>query len=531
MQKFFLYARKSTDVEDKQVLSIEAQLTELREYAKREDIIISAEVVEKQSAKYIGRPLFNKMLDEIEKFGGNILAWNPDRLARNSVDGGRIIYLLDTGKLASLKFPTFWCDNTSQGKFMLNMAFGQSKYYVDSLSENTKRGLRQKVRNGEYPTLAPVGYINDSRIKSVVVDKKKAKVIKQAFELYVKGNQRLEDIANFLAKKNIISKRGNIIHKSRATSILSNPFYTGLFRYGGELHEGKHEPIISKKLFDEAQEMLKKRGKPERKPKNEPQPFCGLISCASCGMMITGEYKVKKQKNGNVHEYIYYHCTKKNKSVKCEEPCIRQEELDNQLSFLIQKVSLPKDWAEELLKMAEKDHKNSAQSLTACVKEKEEKIQNIKIKLERLLTGYLDQDIEKEIYRSEKGKLLLQKKSLEEEMTSLSHKQNDWLEPFQNWVKVAQELDKIAFDTDLFAKKVVAKEIFGSNLLLGEKTVRTALGGATQHSLNSLAKTGETVWALLRNAHSLSSSKPFSSFKVTLLLGFQNLLNRGIISV
>ena len=143
-----------------------------------------------------------------------------------------------------------------------------------------------------------------------------------------------------------------------------------------------------------------------------------------------------------------------------------------------------------------------------------QKIQNIKIKLERLLTGYLDQDIEKEIYRSEKGKLLLQKKSLEEEMTSLSHKQNDWLEPFQNWVKVAQELDKIAFDTDLFAKKVVAKEIFGSNLLLGEKTVRTALGGATQHSLNSLAKTGETVWALLRNAHSLSSSKPFSSFKV-----------------
>ena len=516
MQKFFLYARKSTDVEDKQVLSIEAQLTELREYAKREDIIISAEVVEKQSAKYIGRPLFNKMLDEIEKVGGNILAWNPDRLARNSVDGGRVIYLLDTGKLASLKFPTFWCDNTGQGKFMLNMAFGQSKYYVDSLSENTKRGLRQKVRNGEYPTLAPVGYINDSRIKSVIVDRKKAKIIKQAFELYVKGNQRLEDIANFLAKKNIISKRGNIIHKSRATSILSNPFYTGLFRYGGELHEGKHEPIISKKLFDQAQEMLKLRGKPDRKAKNEPQSFCGLISCASCGMMITGEYKVKKQKNGNVHEYIYYHCTKKNKSVKCKEPCIRQEELSNQLSSIIQKVSLPKDWAEELNRIALEDHKNSAQFLTAGVKEKEEKIQNIKIKLERLLTGYLDQDIEKEIYRAEKSKLLFSKKSLEEEIISLSHKQNAWLEPFQNWVKVAQGLDKIAFDTDLFAKKVVAKEIFGSNLLLCEKTVRTAEGGAPFRTQNSLAKTGETAWALLRNAHSLSSSKTFSSFKVCL---------------
>src|SRR3990167_6395512 len=261
MNKYFLYVRKSTDVEDKQVLSIEAQITELRAYAKQEKLEIIEELIEKQSAKIPGRPIFNEMLEKIENGEANgILAWNPDRLARNSVDGGRIIYLLDTGKLASLKFPTFWCDNTSQGKFMLNIAFGQSKYYVDSLSENTKRGLRQKVRNGEYPTLAPVGYINDSRIKSVVVDKKTAKIIKQAFELYVKGNQRLEDIANFLAKKNKISKRGNIIHKSRATSILSNPFYTGLFRYGGELHEGKHEPIISKKLFDQAQEMLKLRG-------------------------------------------------------------------------------------------------------------------------------------------------------------------------------------------------------------------------------------------------------------------------------
>ena len=156
-KKFFLYARKSTDVEDKQVLSIDAQLTELREYAKRENIEISAEYIEKQSAKVPGRPIFNKMMKEIETFGGNILAWNPDRLARNSVDGGKVIYLLDTGKLASIKFPTFWCDNTGQGKFMLNMAFGQSKYYVDSLSENTKRGLRQKVRMGIFPSQAPIG--------------------------------------------------------------------------------------------------------------------------------------------------------------------------------------------------------------------------------------------------------------------------------------------------------------------------------------------------------------------------------------
>ena len=177
--KFFLYARKSTDVEDKQVLSIEAQITELRAFVKQNGLNIIETFIEKQSAKIPGRPIFGEMIKRIEKGEADgILAWHPDRLARNSVDGGQIIYLIDCGRIAALKFPQFWFEPTPQGKFMLNIAFGQSKYYVDSLSENTKRGLRQKVKRGEYPGPAPIGYINDSRTKTVVVDRKKAKIIR-----------------------------------------------------------------------------------------------------------------------------------------------------------------------------------------------------------------------------------------------------------------------------------------------------------------------------------------------------------------
>ncbi len=518
-QKFFLYARKSTDVEDKQVLSIDAQITELRAFAKNEKLEIVEEFVEKRTAKIPGRPIFGEMMRRIEKGEvSGIISWHPDRLARNSVDGGQIIYFLDIGNLASLKFPSHWFENTPQGKFSLSMAFVQSKYYVDSLSENTKRGLRQKVRMGIFPSQAPVGYLNDSRTKTIVVEKRKSKVVRLAFEKYTKGNMRLEDVSNFLAKNGISTRSGKRISKTKASFILSNPFYIGLFKYGGEIHEGKHEPIISKKLFDEAQEMLKSRGQPERKPQNEPQPFCGLISCASCGMMITGEHKFKRQKNGNVHEYTYYRCTKKRKDFRCKESAVREEEMDRQLSSLIQKVSLPKDWAEELLKMAENEHGESAQSLTACVKEKEAKISSLSKRLERLLTGYLDQDIEKEIYRVEKGKLILQKKSLEEEITNLSHKQNDWLEPMKEWIKDAQSLDKIASDDDLFAKKVKAKEIFGSNLLLGEKTVRASAPNSDSFLANSLAdsgrNSGETQWACLRHAHALARSEPLSSVLV-----------------
>ena len=260
-QKFFLYVRKSTDVEDKQVLSIEAQLTELRVFARENNLNVADEFIEKQSAKVPGRKVFGQMVARIESGEADgIIAWHPDRLARNSVDGGQLIYLLDTGKLAHLKFPTFWCDSTSQGKFMLSMAFGQSKYYVDSLSENTKRGLRQKVRMGIFPSQAPVGYMNDVRTKTIIVDKKRAKVVRLAFEKYAAGDMRLEDVSDFLAQSGVLTRTGKRISKTKASFMLANPFYIGLFKYGGELHEGRHEPIITTSLFDKAQAISPQYG-------------------------------------------------------------------------------------------------------------------------------------------------------------------------------------------------------------------------------------------------------------------------------
>ena len=472
MQKFFLYARKSTDVEDKQVLSIEAQITELRAFAKNERLSVVEELIEKQSAKIPGRPIFNAMLDRIERGEANgIISWHPDRLARNSMDGGKIIYLLDCGHILALKFPQFWFESTPQGKFMLNIAFGQSKYYIDSLSENVKRGMRQKVRRGEYPGLAPLGYFNDPRTKNVAVDKNKVEIVCKAFELYAEGNSRLEDISNFLAQQGITSRNGKQLKRDRISFILSNPFYVGFFRYSKELYEGKHQPVVSKKIFDTVQNILKQKGRPHHKTKNEPQAFCGMLKCGTCGMGITGEYRIKRQKNGNTHDYIYYHCTKKNKTVKCGEPCIRQESLDEQMSFLFQKFSLSEDWANQLISMLEKDKNENAQSSAAFVQESHNTIETIKIKLQRLLDGYLEQDIERETYLEKKAKFMSEKKSLEEKIIYFEQKRTGWIEPMREWIKEAGNLPKIARENNLFAKKVMAKKIFGSNLHLLAKKV------------------------------------------------------------
>ena len=495
-QKFFLYCRKSTDVEEKQVLSIEAQIAELRVFAKQERLEIVEEFIEKQTAKIPGRPIFNQMVEKIEKGEANgILAWHPDRLARNSVDGGRIIYLLDTGKLQSLKFPQFWFEPTPQGKFMLSIAFGQSKYYVDSLSENTKRGLRQKVRRGEMPGLAPIGYLNDMRTKTIVVDKNRSKIVKLAFELYAKGNITLGEIADFLATNGIKTRKGNPYKRDKISFILSNPFYYGYFRYAGELHEGRHESIIAKKLFDKVQEVLKQRGRPRKE--KIPKAFCGLLRCAECGMMITGERKIKYYKGTNrTVNYTYYRCTKKSKTKKCNQKFIRQEELDSQLSLMIQKVSLRQDWAEWMLNKLKEEEKQSAQSCFAFVQENREKIKNLKQKLQFLLDSYLDQVIEREIYLEKKSEIMSEIKTLEEQTIRFEQKQNDWLGLMRNWINEAANAAKIARDTNLFAKKELLLKIYGSDLCLEDKKTKgeakfpyaalAAEGGAASAATSSL---------------------------------------------
>ena len=147
--KYFVYCRKSSESEDRQILSIESQETELlRAFANAEGIEIAQVFYESFSAKSPGRKVFEELITRVEKGEAQgLIAWHPDRLARNSIDGGKIVYLLDRGLLKDLKFATFTFENNPQGKFMLSITFGYSKYYVDSLSENVKRGNRAKSRS------------------------------------------------------------------------------------------------------------------------------------------------------------------------------------------------------------------------------------------------------------------------------------------------------------------------------------------------------------------------------------------------
>ncbi len=466
--KFFLYARKSTDEPERQVLSIDAQITELKELAEREHLDIVDVFIESKTAKEPGRAIFNEMLSRIEKGEAQgILAWHPDRLARNSVDGGKIIYLIDTLRIKELKFPTFWFDATPQGKFMLNIAFGQSKYYIDNLSENVKRGQRQKVRRGEFSGVAPSGYLNDLVAHTIIPDPERFSLIKKMYELYATGNYTLKDLS-----KTFVSRKGNVIAISVVQGILTNPLYYGVFEYKGELHQGVHKPAISKELFDKVQAVIKERSRPKKGKRGERIfAFRGLLKCAECDGAITAERKIKKSGK----EYTYYQCTKK-KGV-CSQPFVREELLTDQLAKFIESVSLSPALADLALQELNKDkEENSIMSETHKQNIKSE-IAVCKNMLDKLLDAHLEDTISSEEYKEKKNKLLNQKIELEEKLDKLQHEGSRSLELTKNLVLRAKQAHFVANTRNHSDLSDFFKTI-GSNPLLNRREIESTPRGA-----------------------------------------------------
>jgi len=465
-KKYFLYARKSTDEAERQVLSIEAQLTEVREFAQKENVTIAREFVETKSAKKPGRDVFEKMISGIEKGEAmGILAWHPDRLARNAVDAGRIINLLDTGKLETLKFPTFWFEKTPQGLFMLSIAFGQSKYYIDNLSENIKRGLRQKLRNGIYPGFAPIGYTNELRNHTILKDPENWQIVKKLFEEYATGKFTLEQIQKLALSLGLMSRRSKkTLSLSRIQRMLQSPFYYGLFEFKNEIYEGTHEPIISQQLFEKVQRIMAERGKPRKEKPNYGFGFLGIFKCGECGRSITAEQHIKK--SGLV--FRHYRCTKKN--VDCTQKYVNEKDLHLQINEIFQKVALPADWLEPILAKLDKEEKEICQNSRSFAQNVEKEILEIDNKVSRLLDMQLENTISLSEYKEKKEKLLNQKADLKQKLSDFGRKGNCWLEPMRNFILSAHQANSLIDSENLEEKRSFLQKI-GSNWTLQNKIV------------------------------------------------------------
>lgn len=345
--KYCLYARKSTESDEQQALSIDSQIKEMQAIAERHNFNVVEVKRESHSAKESGkRPVFQELLADIanEKYNG-ILTWAPDRLSRNAGDLGTVVDLMDAKKLIHIQAYGQTFSNSLNEKFLLMILCSQAKLENDNKSINVKRGMRARVEMGLWPCKPPTGYTKFKRIDQkceAVLDPERAPIIKQMLEKVGydgwtgrKLHLWLKDEINFRTENGKHLCLGNLYR------ILENHFYYGRFecpKNSGNWYDGVHEPIITRELFNTVQEQIKSQILEPRSAQKE-FAFTKTMTCGLCGSGITADEKFKKQKNGNVHRYVYYKCTR-TKDPNCDCGFINENDLITQLQALLDDIDV-----------------------------------------------------------------------------------------------------------------------------------------------------------------------------------------------
>lgn len=339
--RYCLYARKSSESDEKQAMSIDGQLMEMKAIAKSEKIDIAEIITESHSAKETGqRPQFNYMVENINKAKYNaIITWAPDRISRNAGDLGRIVDLMDQGKLLFIKTHSQTFSNNPNEKFLLMILCSQAKLENDNRGINVKRGLRNKCGIGIRPGVAPIGYLNvmkGNRIATVELDPERAPIIKEMFCKVANQGYSGRMIKRWLDKQDFRTRNNCHLTLGRIFATLNNTFYYGEFKYGNKWYKGTHQPLITKYIFDKAQIRLQVA---PRQWNKQVFPFKKLCRCGSCGGSVTAEVKYRRTKKGEINTHIYYHCNRI-RDYDCKEPYITEEELIRQLITYLPNLKL-----------------------------------------------------------------------------------------------------------------------------------------------------------------------------------------------
>ncbi|QQR82547.1 recombinase family protein [Candidatus Campbellbacteria bacterium] len=354
--RYVLYARKSTESEERQVLSIDSQVKEMLELAERDGLEVVEIRRESHSAKESGqRPVYKEILEDVRRgrFNG-ILTWAPDRLSRNAGDLGSIVDLMDQQLLMEIRTYGQQFKNSPNEKFLLMILCSQAKLENDNKSINVKRGLRTRVEMGLWPGPAPTGYMKEKRMDrkcETLLDLERAPIIKKMFEKVAYEHWSGRKIYNWLKfdlnLRTAVGKKhlslGNIY------KVLDNTFYYGVFEYprrSGNWYTGKHEPIVTKELFDLVQAQIKSN---VLRVENKEFAFTKMMLCGLCGSGISADEKFKKIKNGGVARYVYYGCTKA-RGVDCKCGYTEERELLKQFNELIEKINLNEIEVKEKIK-------------------------------------------------------------------------------------------------------------------------------------------------------------------------------------
>ena len=333
--EYCLYARKSTEDDERQAMSIDSQIKEMSDMAIRDGLFVKEIRRESHSAKMSGqRPIFAKLIEDIRigMFTG-ILTWAPDRLSRNAGDLGMLVDLMDQGGLHHIKTFSQSFSNNPNEKFLLMILCSQAKLENDNRGINVKRGIRAKCSMGWRPGMPPIGYYNRAfnGVKDIIIDPDRGHIVTEMFQRVAARGDSGRTLKKWLDTC-LTTRSGKKVPLSLIYQMLKNSFYYGEFEYpigGGNWYKGSHKPLTTKETFDQVQKQL---FIPFKKAKwgSKTFTFKDLFKCASCGASIVAEDKYRKRKIGDPVYHVYYHCSRQKKH-DCVEPYLTEEKLVKQI--------------------------------------------------------------------------------------------------------------------------------------------------------------------------------------------------------
>jgi site-specific DNA recombinase len=332
MSRIAIYARKSTESDDRQVLSLPAQITWARDVCRQHGLRDPLLFEEARSAKTPGRPAFDRMMQLVARGEITIIVcWKADRLARNARDGGTVLYALESKQLSQIITTDRTYNGVADDELVLTIELGLSSKYSKDLSKNVRRGLEEKWRRGEWTSHAPIGYRNvreNADHARIVLDPVLAPRVQELFRLAATGNYSINNLTaiardewrvNLTRLWRHSAKRG--ISAAAVHRMLRNPFYYGAMRVKEQLFPGEHQPLVSKTVFDRVQRILAGRRTVAERPKKRTFAFSGMVRCGTCGRRLVG---YAKQKRGR--EYRYYACSKHLRGL-CPQPQLTEAAL------------------------------------------------------------------------------------------------------------------------------------------------------------------------------------------------------------
>jgi len=460
-KKYFSYIRVSTQRQGQYGTSLAEQQAAIERFATSWNLSIIKRFEERETAAKQGRPVFLEMLTELKmRRADGVIIRKIDRSARNLKDWADLGTLIDNG--LEVHFASESLDlNSRGGRLSADIQAVVASDYIRNLREETKKGIYGRLKQGIFPFQAPIGYLDCGAAQPKKIDPVAGPLVRKAFELYATGRWSLRDLPDELSRSGLRSRTGKKVTTNGIFTILHNPFYMGLIKIQktGDVFAGAHRPIVSKRLFDQVQNIFAGKNVPKFTIHNFT--FRRMIRCAKCGNLLIGE--LQKQK-------VYYRCQRRG----CTACCLKEETVNERLNEQLRKLELSTAKFEFYGQEAARLFHESQMESHGLREELILREKRIKERQNRLIDSYMDGVLDKDEYIGRESDLIAEEQELKERLNSFG----------QNWAEIPTNFEKflelansayLSFNSAPADLKRDLVEIVTSNLTANEKSVSIKL--------------------------------------------------------